>query len=109
MVWIKGSQAGRVSSTSSPGGTCTPPSGPRPSTYVSMQPWQVRTQRFRAARFGRRGLDPGEVRAFLDRLATELTAQHEALRAARLEAARLGGEVRRLRAERARRPNAGRR
>ncbi|MEU8186497.1 DivIVA domain-containing protein [Micromonospora carbonacea] len=57
--------------------------GPRPSAYVPMQPWQVRTQRFRAARFGRRGLDPGEVRAFLDRLATELTAQHEALRAAR--------------------------
>ncbi|MFI7437670.1 DivIVA domain-containing protein [Micromonospora haikouensis] len=83
--------------------------GPRPSAYASMQPWQVRTQRFRAARFGRRGLDPGEVRAFLDRLATELTAQHEALRAARLEVARLGGEVRRLRAERARRPDAGRR
>ncbi|MER5701248.1 DivIVA domain-containing protein [Micromonospora sp. NPDC002296] len=76
---------------------------------MSLLPWQVRTQRFRSARFGRRGLDPGEVRAFLDRLATELAVHHDVLRASRLETARLGSELRRLRAELARRPNAGRR
>ncbi|RGC70389.1 hypothetical protein C5N14_02810 [Micromonospora sp. MW-13] len=81
---------------------------PRSSTSVSLLPWQVRTQRFRPARFGRRGLDPGEVQAFLDRVATELAIHYDALRAARLETARLGCEVRRLRAAQARRPNAGR-
>jgi DivIVA domain-containing protein len=69
--------------------------------------WQVREQRFRPARFGRRGLDPADVRAFLERLAVEMAAHDEALRSARLEAARLGSELRRLRAERARRPNSG--
>ncbi|MCX4470102.1 DivIVA domain-containing protein [Micromonospora sp. NBC_01655] len=75
---------------------------------MSLLPWQVRTQRFRPPRFGRRGLDPGEVQAFLDRLATELAVHYDALRAARLETARLGCEVRRLRAEQARRYNVGR-
>lgn len=44
----------------------------------------------------------------MDRLATELGVHYDALRAARLETARLGGELRRLRAAQARRPNAGR-
>ncbi|WP_229400685.1 DivIVA domain-containing protein [Micromonospora okii] len=83
--------------------------GPRPSAYRSLLPWQVREQRFRPARFGRRGLDPADVRVFLNRLAAEMAAHDDALRSARLEAARLGFELRRLRAERVRRPNAGRR
>lgn len=65
------------------------------SPYTWLLPWQVRERRFRPARFGRRGLDPDEVRAFLDQVAGDLAAAYNALAASRQEAARIVDLLRR--------------
>ncbi|WP_405108742.1 DivIVA domain-containing protein [Micromonospora sp. NBC_01405] len=61
----------------------------RSSAYPSLLPWQVRERRFRPAGRGRRGLDPDDVYAFLDRVAADLAGAYAALGASRREAARL--------------------
>jgi DivIVA domain-containing protein len=58
-------------------------------------PWQVRERRFRPARFGKRGLDPAEVREFLERVAGDLAAVHDALARSQQETAKLGEALRR--------------
>ncbi|MCW3843186.1 DivIVA domain-containing protein [Micromonospora yasonensis] len=81
----------------------------RSSTYVPLLPWQVRQRRFRATRLGRRGLDPGEVREFLDRVADDLAAAYRALGDSRQESARIKDALRRWQSEQAQqRANAGR-
>ncbi|WFE23295.1 DivIVA domain-containing protein [Solwaraspora sp. WMMD937] len=45
----------------------------RPTAYRPIRPWQIRSHRFPTApRRGGRGLDPGEVAAFLERIAHDL-------------------------------------
>nr|WP_255609681.1 DivIVA domain-containing protein [Micromonospora sp. PLK6-60] len=81
----------------------------RSSAYLPLLPWQVRERRFRRTRLGRRGLDPEEVGRFLDRVAGDLAAVHEALRDSRLETARIKDALRRWQSEQAQRAHAGRR
>ncbi|SCL38067.1 DivIVA domain-containing protein [Micromonospora pallida] len=47
-----------------------------PSAYRPLRPWQIRARCFTTRR---RGLDPDEIRAFLDRVADELTVAQTAL------------------------------
>ncbi|TDB78245.1 MULTISPECIES: DivIVA domain-containing protein [unclassified Micromonospora] len=91
-----------------PEGAHRPDGAYRSSAYLPLLPWQVRQRRFRPARFGRRGLDPDEVQAFLDRVAGDLDAVYQALRESRLETARIKDALRRWQSEQARRINAGR-
>ncbi|WP_229405183.1 DivIVA domain-containing protein [Micromonospora sp. NBRC 110038] len=60
--------------------------GRQPAAGRRLLPWQVRERRFRSAPLGRRGFDPQEVREFLERVAVELAAAHEALAQSRREA-----------------------
>ncbi|MER7164658.1 DivIVA domain-containing protein [Micromonospora sp. NPDC000207] len=64
-----------------------------------LPPGQVRQRRFGWTAFGRRGLDPAEVYAFLDRVAGELSAAYEALASSREEADRVKGALRRWQSE----------
>ncbi|MGC5021455.1 DivIVA domain-containing protein [Micromonospora sp. DT47] len=82
-----------------------PGSNYRSSAYVPLLPWQVRERRFRETR---RGLDPAEVQAFLDRVAGDLDAAYRALRDSRLETARIRDALRRWQSEQAQRAQAGR-
>ncbi|OWU99810.1 hypothetical protein B5D80_28705 [Micromonospora wenchangensis] len=75
--------------------------GRLPGVPHRLLPWQVRAWRFRPARFGRRGLDPQEVREFLDQVAGELAAVYEALRRSRRETGRIRIALCHLQAERA--------
>lgn len=61
-----------------------------PTPYAPLRPWQVSGVRFRTARFGRRGLDPDEVYAFLTRVAGDLAAAHLDLDRSRRGAGRTG-------------------
>nr|WP_239098221.1 DivIVA domain-containing protein [Micromonospora qiuiae] len=84
----------------------------RPGYYRSaacppLRPWQVRAWRFRACRFGRRGLDPNEVHEFLDRVADDLAAVYDALGNSVQEAVRFRDALRGWQSEQARRLNAG--
>ncbi|MFU8871922.1 DivIVA domain-containing protein [Micromonospora sp. SL4-19] len=79
----------------------------RSSAYVPLAPWQVRQRRFRPTRLGRRGLDPGEVREFLDQVADDLAAAYRALGDSRQETARIKDALRRWQSEQAQRANAG--
>ena len=40
----------------------------RSGAYTSLLPWQVRERRFKPVGLGRRGLNPNDVYAFLDRV-----------------------------------------
>ncbi|SCE67220.1 DivIVA domain-containing protein [Micromonospora haikouensis] len=73
--------------------------GRQPAVGRRLLPWQVRERRFRSARFGRRGLDPQEVREFLERVAVEMAAAHEALAQSRREASEVKVALCRLRSE----------
>ncbi|MGK5519019.1 DivIVA domain-containing protein [Micromonospora sp. URMC 107] len=64
--------------------------------YPSLLPWQVRERRFPTARLGRRGLNPDEVYAFLDRVAADMAAVYDALAQSRREAAVAKHALRRL-------------
>ncbi|PWU51810.1 cell division protein DivIVA [Micromonospora sp. S4605] len=61
----------------------------RSAAYPSLLPWQVRERRFPPTRLGRRGLNPDDVYAFLDRVALDMTALHDALAESRRETARI--------------------
>ncbi|MEU8259179.1 DivIVA domain-containing protein [Micromonospora sp. NPDC048999] len=83
-------------------------SGPtcyRSAAYHPLRPWQVRGQRFRSTPMGRRGLDPGEVTEFLDRVAGDLAAVYDALAQSRRETDRIKDALRRWQSEQARARN----
>ncbi|WBB78791.1 DivIVA domain-containing protein [Micromonospora sp. WMMD882] len=69
---------------------------------LPLYPAQVRDRRFRRTRLGRRGLDPEDVRRFLDRVALELAAAQEAADRARRETAHVKDALRRWQSEQAR-------
>ncbi|GAB3182017.1 DivIVA domain-containing protein [Micromonospora palomenae] len=74
----------------------------RSAAYHPLRPWQVRERRFRSTPLGRRGLDPGEVREFLDRAASDLAAVYDALAQSRRETDRIKDALRRWQSEQAR-------
>ncbi|WP_434742915.1 DivIVA domain-containing protein [Micromonospora sp. SH-82] len=59
--------------------------------YRPLRPWQVRSRTFTVRR---RGLDPAEVAAFLDRVADDLAAAHAALAASRQETTQIRDALR---------------
>jgi DivIVA domain-containing protein len=61
----------------------------------------VRDRRFALTRLGQRGLDPVEVREFLDRVAGDLAAAYEALARSRQETARIKDALRRWQSQQA--------
>ncbi|MFE9186276.1 DivIVA domain-containing protein [Micromonospora haikouensis] len=69
---------------------------------LPLHPAQVRDRRFRRTRFGRRGLDPGDVRRFLDRVALELADAQQAAERARQETAHIKDALRRWQSEQTR-------
>ncbi|MFD2762934.1 DivIVA domain-containing protein [Micromonospora eburnea] len=72
------------------------------SAYTGLLPWQVSERRFKPVGLGRRGLDPGEVYRFLDRVAGDLAAVHAALAASRRETAVIKDALRRWQTDQAR-------
>ncbi|MEV0808890.1 DivIVA domain-containing protein [Micromonospora sp. NPDC050200] len=69
-----------------------PPAGAyRSTSYLPLRPWQVRSRTFATCR---RGLDPGEVAAFLDRVAGDLAAAHAEVVRSREETARIKDALR---------------
>lgn len=74
----------------------------RSSAYTTLLPWQVRERRFRSIGLGRRGLDPDEVYAFLERVAADLTDVYAALTRSRLETMRIKAALRRWQSDQAR-------
>lgn len=81
--------------------TTAKPTCYRSAAYRPLLPWQVRDRRFRLTPLGRRGLDPGEVRDFLDRVAGDLAAAYDALAESRRETARIKVALRRWQSEQA--------
>ncbi|RKF25539.1 DivIVA domain-containing protein [Micromonospora globbae] len=73
----------------------------RSNTYTSLLPWQVRERRFQPSRLGRRGLDPDEVYAFLDRVAADMMALHAEITKQRQENLRIKVALRRWQSEQA--------
>ncbi|MEE3918087.1 DivIVA domain-containing protein [Micromonospora sp. BRA006-A] len=73
----------------------------RSSAYRPLRPWQVRERSFRPTPLGRRGLDPQEVREFLDRVAGDLAAVYDALAQSRRETDRIKNAPRRWQSEQA--------
>ncbi|MGN9810225.1 DivIVA domain-containing protein [Micromonospora sp. BQ11] len=73
----------------------------RSRAYPSLLPWQVREGRFPPTRLGRRGLNPDEVYAFLDRVAVDMAAVYDALAQSRRETAAVKDALRRWQSERA--------
>jgi DivIVA domain-containing protein len=69
----------------------------------------VRERRFKLAGLGRRGLEPDDVYAFLDRVAGDLAAVYAALAASRRETAVIKDALRRWQSEQARVANGERR
>ncbi|MCZ7478496.1 DivIVA domain-containing protein [Micromonospora sp. WMMC273] len=63
----------------------------RSASYLPLRPWQVRGRRFTTCR---RGLDPAEVAAFLDRAAGDLAAAYAEVARSREETARIKGALR---------------
>ncbi|MCT2278804.1 DivIVA domain-containing protein [Micromonospora chalcea] len=63
----------------------------RSSSYLPLRPWQVRGRSFTTRR---RGLDPAEVAAFLDRVAGDLAAAYAEVARSRDETARIKGALR---------------
>ncbi|MEH1012734.1 DivIVA domain-containing protein [Micromonospora sp. CPCC 206060] len=58
----------------------------RSASYLPLRPWQVRGRRFRTVR---RGLDPTEVDAFLERVADDLAELYGQLGRSHDEAVRI--------------------
>ncbi|MEU9510196.1 DivIVA domain-containing protein [Micromonospora sp. NPDC048170] len=77
----------------------------RSTAYTSLLPWQVRERRFPPTRLGRRGLQPDEVYAFLDRAATDMADLHAALAESRRETGRIKDALRRWQSDHARTGN----
>ena len=64
-----------------------PPVGAyRSASYLPLRPWQVRSRTFATCR---RGLDPAEVAAFLDRVAKDVAAAHAEVARSREETSRI--------------------
>ncbi|MCW3838954.1 DivIVA domain-containing protein [Micromonospora yasonensis] len=74
----------------------------RSAAYRPLRPWQVRERRFRSTPLGRRGLDPQDVREFLDRVAGDLAAVYDALAQSRRETDRIKGALGRWQSEQTR-------
>ncbi|MCX4388784.1 DivIVA domain-containing protein [Micromonospora peucetia] len=74
----------------------------RSAAYHPLRPWQVRERRFRPTPLGRRGLDPGEVREFLDQVAGDLATVYDALAQSRRETERIKDALCRWQSEQAR-------
>jgi DivIVA domain-containing protein len=74
----------------------------RSAAYISLLPWQVRERRFAPTGLGRRGLNPDDVYAFLDRVAVDMAAVYAALAESRRETARIKDGLRRWQTEQAR-------
>ncbi|MGC1214856.1 MAG: DivIVA domain-containing protein [Micromonospora sp.] len=69
-----------------------PPVGAyRSAAYLPLRPWQVRSRTFATCR---RGLDPVEVGAFLDRVAGDLAAAQAEAARSREEASRIKDALR---------------
>ena len=64
----------------------------RSASYLPIRPWQVRGRQFTISR---RGLDPDEVAAFLDRVADDLGGVYAELARSREETARIKAALRR--------------
>ncbi|MFI7427442.1 DivIVA domain-containing protein [Micromonospora sp. NPDC049836] len=79
-----------------------PPTCYRSASYHPLRPWQVRERRFRSMPFGRRGLDPQEVRQFLDQVAGDLAVVYDALAQSRRETDLIKNALRRWQSEQAR-------
>ncbi|WDZ86964.1 DivIVA domain-containing protein [Micromonospora cathayae] len=81
----------------------------RSAVCAPLRPTQVRGRSFGTTGFGRRGLDPGEVTDFLDRVAGDLAGLYAALEQAREENARIKDALRQWQTRQARREqrNAG--
>ncbi|MGC5379334.1 DivIVA domain-containing protein [Micromonospora sp. DT68] len=77
----------------------------RSGAYTSLLPWQVRERRFAPTGLGRRGLNPDDVYAFLDRVAVDMAAVYAALAESRLETVRIKHALRRWQTEQARARN----
>ncbi|MCZ7374883.1 DivIVA domain-containing protein [Micromonospora sp. WMMC250] len=77
----------------------------RSAAYTSLLPWQVRERRFAPTGLGRRGLNPDDVYAFLDRVAGDMAAVYAALAESRRETARIKAGLRRWQTEQARARN----
>ncbi|WCN84674.1 DivIVA domain-containing protein [Micromonospora sp. LH3U1] len=77
----------------------------RSAAYTSLLPWQVRERRFAPVGFGRRGLNPDDVYAFLDRVAVGMAAVYAALAESRRETARIKAGLRRWQTDQARARN----
>nr|WP_237747153.1 DivIVA domain-containing protein [Micromonospora lupini] len=71
------------------------------AAYISLLPWQVRERRFATVGLGRRGLNPDDVYAFLDRVAGDMAAVYAALAESRRETARIKAGLRRSQASHA--------
>jgi DivIVA domain-containing protein len=68
-----------------------PPGAYRSTSYLPLRPWQVRSRTFAIRR---RGLDPVEVAAFLDRVASDLAAAEAEVVRSRAETARIEDALR---------------
>ncbi|MET7970517.1 DivIVA domain-containing protein [Micromonospora sp. NPDC005305] len=79
----------------------------RSAAYHPLRPWQVRERWFRPTSLGRRGLDPQEVREFLDRVAGDLATVYDALAESRRETDRIKSALRRWQSEQVRARNEG--
>ncbi|MBQ0905518.1 DivIVA domain-containing protein [Micromonospora sp. U21] len=77
----------------------------RSTAYTSLLPWQVRERRFAPTGLGRRGLNPDDVYAFLDRVAVDMAAVYAALAESRLETVRIKNALRRWQTDQARARN----
>ncbi|MEU8311727.1 DivIVA domain-containing protein [Micromonospora sp. NPDC048169] len=74
----------------------------RSAAYQTLRPWQVRERTFSSAPLGRRGLDPEQVREFLDLVAGDLATVYDALAESRRETGRVKDALRRWQSEQAR-------
>ncbi|WP_435123464.1 DivIVA domain-containing protein [Micromonospora tulbaghiae] len=86
-----------------------PGRGSGATAYPSLLPWQVRERRFPPARFGRRGLDPDAVYAYLGRVAGDMASLHAEITRHRQETLRIKVALRRWQSGQARQANGGRR
>ncbi|MEV4817597.1 DivIVA domain-containing protein [Micromonospora sp. WMMA1976] len=86
-----------------------PGRGSGTTAYPSLLPWQVRERRFPPARFGRRGLDPDAVYAYLRRVAGDMASLHAEITRHRQETLRIKVALRRWQSEQARQANGERR
>ncbi|WP_245736623.1 DivIVA domain-containing protein [Micromonospora pattaloongensis] len=59
------------------------------ASRLPLGPRQIRSKRFGSTRLGRRGMDPGEVRDFLDRVAADMAALYAELARVRDENLRI--------------------